>query len=255
MSIGVHGSPIPDDSQFRLEREANRNSQALDTGLRQAAVDLQLRADRHGYTYSFEWCGVPVIRLPDDIIVFQEMIWEERPSFVIETGVARGGGLVLSASLMEMAGLSPRVLGIDIQILPHARLAIEASRFSPAIELVEADSVGPDAVMAVQRLIEAAGATSGLMILDSNHTHEHVLAELRALAGLLPVGSLIVVADTLVEEMPEGTYPGRPWDKGNNPMTAVSQFLEETQDFQRSLDWGRRGLLTENRDGVLIKLA
>jgi cephalosporin hydroxylase len=254
MTKGVHGSDIPDDDSFRALRSTDRRNLAADDELRKAAVDLQVRAERHNYTYQFEWCGVPVIRLPDDIVLLQEIVWSLRPEFIVETGVARGGGVLLDASLMVIAGLAPKVLGIDIQILPHARTAIESSRFASGIQLLEADSAGRSAGEEARLMIgPVESSPPGILILDSNHTHDHVLAELRSLAPLLPRGSVILVADTLVEEMPEGLYENRPWGRGNNPMTAVCAFLLENNDFEIAVEWNRRGLMSEIRDGVLVR--
>lgn len=253
--IGVHGTPVPDDADFRDLREVKRAALASAHSLRKQALDLQLAAEEYGYTYSFEWCGVPVVRLPDDIMIFQEIVWSVRPSFIIESGIARGGGLLLSASLMEMAGLHPRVLGIDIQILPHSYEAVRDSRYSAMIEMLEADSIGAVSVHEVRTFVERSPAGPGVLVLDSNHTHQHVLEELRRLAGQMPVGSIVIVADTLVEELPEHSYPDRPWDRGDNPMTAVRDFLTESDDFELATRWARRGLVTENRDGVLVKVS
>ena len=223
-----------------------------DESLRLAALYLQSRAETYSYGYQQEWCGVPVIRLPDDIVALQEIVWQTRPRFIIETGVARGGSLVLSASLMAMAQVPPRVLGIDIQILEHARRAISDSPFAPYIDIWEGDSAGDAAKDRVMRFIrETEGTGLGLLVLDSDHSHAHVLEELRKHAPLLPIGSLVLVADTLIEESPPGHYPDRPWDQGSSPMTAVRAFLTESSDYGLSKMWCRRGLLTEFRDGVI----
>ena len=223
-----------------------------DAGLRLAALELQSRAEAYSFGYQQEWCGVPVIRLPDDIVILQEIIWHSRPRFIVETGVARGGSLVLSASLMAMAQVPPRVLGLDIQILEHARRALAESPFAPSIDIWEGDSVGEEAKICVESFIrETKGTGPGLLVLDSDHSHAHVLEELRNHTPALPVGSLVLVADTLIEEFPPGHYPDRPWDQGNNPLTAVRAFLAEDSDYRVSEKWCRRGLLTEFRDGII----
>ena len=247
---------IPDDRAFRRLREDWRNSLASDEVLRRQAVDLQLNADTHQYTYLREWCGVPVIRLPDDIVVLQEIIFSEKPDAVIEVGIARGGGLVLNASLMQMSGLVPRVLGVDIAIHRHTRTAIEGSRFARSIEMWEGDSTSEAAQQKVAAFVQETSSTEPkhLLILDSNHTEEHVLRELQLLANLLPVNSLVLVADTLIEEFPHGHYQNRSWDVGNNPMTAVNKFLELNLDFSRETLLGRRALISEFRDGIIRKV-
>ena len=252
MDWNVYGTSIPRDSAFRAKRIANLKAMGQDEALRSASLEIQSRAESYSYGYQQEWCGVPVIRLPDDILTLQEIVWHLRPRFVVETGVARGGSLVLSASLMANAQVQPRVLGLDIQILDHARAAISDSPFAAFISIWEGDSAGEEAKVVVESFIgETAGAGPGLLVLDSDHTHAHVLAELRTHAALLPVGSLVLVADTLIEEFGPGHYPDRPWDKGNNPMTAVRAFLAERVDYRLSEKWCRRGLLTEFRDGII----
>jgi cephalosporin hydroxylase len=215
------------------------------------AIGLQVAADTHRYTYTSSWLGVPVIRLPDDICVLQELVWEYRPEVIVETGVARGGSMVLDASLQTLSGLEPRVLGIDIQILEHTRAALEDHPLSRGITLIEADWTSSDVREQVAQFV--GSAQSALLILDSNHTHAHahVLGELQSLAPLLPVGAYVLVADTLIEEFPAGYFADRPWDRGDNPLTATRQFLRGNSDFVEDEQWGRRGLLSEFRDGVL----
>lgn len=244
-----HGDYVPDGGEFAAQRASWRESLGADSTLRQQAVDLQVAAERHHYTYQWEWAGVPVIRIPDDVMVLQELFWSYRPERVVETGVARGGSMLLNTSLMRMCGLEPAVLGIDHKLYPHTTTALREHPLGGGVDLLEADSTSQTAVEAVQRFID--GAERVVLVLDSNHTHDHVLGELEALAPLLPTGGLVLVADTLVEEFPEGHYEGRPWDRGNNPMTAVNAFLEAHDDFTRADEWGRRALVTEFRDGIL----
>jgi len=247
---------IPDEQDFRRFREEWRVRLAADDSLRRQAVELQIRADAHRYTYLREWCGVPIIRLPDDIVTLQEIIFAERPASIIEVGIARGGGLVLNASIMRMCGLSPNVLGIDIAIHDHTRSAILSSQFSDDIEMWEGDSVSDAARKRVADFIRSAdNETSGhLLILDSNHTESHVLQELNVLADLLPAKSIVLVADTLIEEFPAGHYSDREWDVGNNPLTAVNKFLAKDDRFQREELLGQRALISEFRDGILRKI-
>ena len=244
-----HGDYVPDADEFATTRRGWRESLAGDAALRQQAVDLQVSAERHNFTYQWEWAGVPIIRLPDDIVVLQEIFWSYRPERVVETGVARGGSVLLDASLMRLCGERPAVLGIDHKLYPHATDALKQHPLGEGVELLEADSTSQVAVDATRRFL--AGAERAVLILDSNHTHDHVLAELRVLANLLPPGGVVLVADTLVEEFPEGHFEGRPWDRGNNPMTAVREFLAEGAEFDSAPEWGRRALLTEFRDGIL----
>ena len=244
-----HDDVVPNAEEFAALRRAWRQDLGADSSLRKEAVDLQRRAEEYSYTYTWEWLGVPIIRLPDDIVVLQEIFWSYRPQRVLETGVARGGSMLLDASLMRLCGEKPAVLGIDLKIFAHTREAMAGHPLAEGVEILQADSSSKAAERAAQAFL--AGAERAVLVLDSNHTHEHVLAELRLLAPLLPVGGLVLVADTLVEEFPEGYYVKRPWDRGNNPATAVRQFLSECPGFVLADDWSRRALVTEFRDGVL----
>lgn len=247
-----HGDRVPGAQEFERDRDSWRQALGADESLRRRAIDLQLAADAHRYTYTWSWLGVPVIRLPDDMCVLQELVWDYRPEVIIETGVARGGSLVLDASLQSLSGLEPRVLGVDVQILEHTRAALDAHPLRAGITLLEADSTSSE--VREQSAEFLGSARSALLILDSNHTHDHVLKELQSLAPLLPTGGYVLVADTLIEEFPAGHFAGRPWDVGNNPFTATRAFLRENSDFVQDARWSRRGLLSEFRDGILRRV-
>ena len=192
---------------------------------------------------------MPIIRLPDDVMVAQELIWDYRPQRIVETGVARGGSMLLDAALMAMTGETPAVLGIDHKLYPHTTTALAEHPLGAGVQLLEADSTSEVAADAARTFL--GDAERAVLILDSNHTHDHVLAELRSLAPLLPVGGVVMVADTLVEEFPEDHYAGRPWGRGDNPLTAVWAFLAENDAFAAAEEWGRRALVSEFRDGIL----
>jgi cephalosporin hydroxylase len=248
-----HGTPVPGADAFATERDAWRRDLSADEQLRAEAVALQVHAEGQHYTYQREWAGVPIIRLPDDIVVFQELVWEYKPQRIIETGIARGGSLLLDAAMQRMAGLEPSVLGIDIAIFPHTHQMIDGHPLAVGVQMLESDSTLERALVAARAFL--GDAERAMLILDSNHTHDHVLGELRALAPLLPVGSYVLVADTIVEEFPEGHYQDRSWDRGNNPMTAARAFVAERDDFELDADWSRRALVTEFRDGILLRTA
>lgn len=247
-----HGDYVPNAEEFAATRAGWREGLAEDHALRQEAVSLQVAAERHNFTYLWEWAGVPIIRLPDDIVVLQEIFWSYRPQRVVETGVARGGSMLLDASLMRMCGEAPAVLGIDHKLYPHTTATLASHPLADGVQLLETDSTSLEAVNVTTQFIGSAERV--VLILDSNHTHDHVLAELRNLAPLLPPGGLVLVADTLIEEFPEGHFEGRPWDRGDNPLTAVREFLSQRSDFKPANDWGRRALLSEFRDGVLRRV-
>jgi cephalosporin hydroxylase len=233
----------------------------------------------HNYTYNFRWLGVPIIQLPQDIVAMQELIWQIKPDLVVETGVAHGGSLIMSASMLALLDLEEasragemldprkprrRVLGIDIDVRPHNRATIEAHPLGNRIDLIEGSSVSAEVVTQVQE--RARSAARVLVFLDSNHTHEHVLAELQAYAPLVTRGSYCVVFDTLIEDRLPGSFPGRPWDKGNNPKTAVWEYLRmlgantqsgadgEALNFQIDKALEDKLLITVAPDGFLLRL-
>ncbi len=249
---GVYSNDIPDSEVFSAQRDRWRSQLAESKSLREQAVQLTIASDEFKYGYQWEWCGVPIIRHPDDIVLQQEIMWALKPSKVIETGIARGGSVVLSHSLLGMMGSEVKVLGLDIQILPHTLSALRPWTTSGKIVLEECDTSTEYAAKIVTDFI-GSDLEPMLMILDSNHTHDHVLAELLTLSPILPAGSIVMVADTIIEEMPEDHYPNRPWGRGNNPLTAVNRFLEINKAFSRSEDWSRRSLMGEFRDGILLK--
>lgn len=246
------GDRVPGHDEYVLQRAAWRRALAEDDVLRQQAVELQVAAERHRYAYSWDWLGVPIIRMPDDIMVLQELFWSYRPQRVVETGVARGGSMLLDATLMRLCGEEPAVLGIDIAIFAHTRDALAGHAAAEGVQLHEGDSTSAMARDHTREFLR--GAERAVLLLDSNHTHQHVLSELRSLAPLLPIGSFVLIADTLIEEFPPGHYENRPWDRGDSPATAAKQFLSEQSDFVLDVEWSRRALVTEFRDGVLRRV-
>jgi cephalosporin hydroxylase len=206
-------------------------------------------AVRHEYTHHFTWLGLPIIQLPQDMIAMQEIIWRVRPRVIVETGVARGGSLVFYASLLELLGEEGFVVGVDIDVRAHNRARIESHPLSRRIKLIEGSSIDPIVVNKVGTLV--ADRRPVIVVLDSNHTHEHVLGELRAYAPLVPKGSYLIVFDTVIEDMPAGSYPDRPWDKGNNPKTAVHAFLQENARFEIDRDVQNKLQITVAPDGYL----
>jgi len=211
---------------------------AANSQLREAASRFTAQSVTAQYSYNFKWLGRPIIQYPQDIVAVQELIWQVGPDLVIETGIAHGGSLMLSASMLALidyseastAGkaLNPkagrrRVLGIDIDIRAHNRAAIEAHPLAHMIDMIEGSSVDPAIVTRVRH--HAEGYERILILLDSMHTRDHVFAELEAYAPLTSPGSYCVVFDTMIEDLPDGMYPDRPWGKGDNPKTAVRKYL------------------------------
>ena len=212
----------------------------------------------HKYAYQFDWLGRPIIQLPQDIVAFQEKVFSSRPDLIIETGIAHGGSLVLSASLLclldVIEGLDPRqsprkVVGVDIDIRPHNRQALDEHPLRFKMELIEGSSIDPEIIQQVRSY--ADGVDRVLVSLDSNHTHDHVLAELNAYADLVSVGSYCIVFDTVIEDMQAGSFPDRPWDVGNNPKTAVHEWLKDHPEFVIDKDIDNKLLISVAPDGYL----
>lgn len=206
-------------------------------------------AARLKYSYNFTWLGRPIIQFPQDIIAMQEIVWRVQPEMIIETGVARGGSLMLYASLLELIGGAGQVLGIDIDIRQHNRVAIENHPLAHRIALMQGSSIDEQLVANVREFTR--GRERVMVVLDSNHTHEHVARELTLYAPLVTKGSYLVVFDTLIEDMPEDFFPDRPWGKGNNPKTAVWEFLKTTDRFVIDQEYNDKLLITVAPDGYL----
>lgn len=203
---------------------------AADRELRAAATEFFLRSCEHRYSYNFTWLGRPIIQYPQDIVALQEIVWRTKPDVIVETGIAHGGSAVLFASLLQLLGGSGRVVAVDIDIRAHNRAAIESHPLAPRITLIEGSSV--DGSIAQRVRAAAAGAHNVMVVLDSNHTRAHVRAELELYAPLVRKGGYLVVMDTVVEHMPPDSFPDRPWGKGDNPMTAVGEFLALNPRFE-----------------------
>ncbi len=180
------------------------------------------------YSYNFTWLGRPIIQIPQDIIAVQEIIWKVKPDFVIETGVAHGGGVIFYASILELIGGEGKVIGIDVDIRKHNFREILQHPISKRVILLEGDSVD---IRLVEKIYELCRGKNNIVILDSLHTREHVLKELELYSSLVKKGGYIIVFDTIIEDLPEGMYPDRPWGKGNNPKIAVVEFLEKNKRF------------------------
>jgi cephalosporin hydroxylase len=222
---------------------------AGDSSLRKRAFELFLEMCRYRYSYNFTWMGRPIIQFPEDMVAMQEIVWRVRPEIIIETGIAHGGSLVFWASLLELLGGDRRVIGVDIEIRPHNRTEIARHPLSRRITTIEGSSIDRSIVEQVRSRVR--GRSPVMVVLDSNHTHAHVLEELRAYSPLVTQGSYLIVCDTIVEDMPEGSFPDRPWGRGNNPATAVRQFLQENDRFQVDQETEGKLLFTVAPGGYL----
>jgi cephalosporin hydroxylase len=250
--------------KFKHECEQEVAAIGRDSGFLDVTRDWINRANAHKYSYHFEWLGRPIIQYPQDIIAMQELIWRVKPDLIIETGIAHGGSLILSASMLAQLDMcdaieaghmfDPRksnrlVIGLDIDIRVHNMAAIEGHPMGSRIKMLQGSSVAPEIVAEVKKL--ALNYKRVLVCLDSNHTHEHVLAELQAYAPLTSVGSYCAVFDTIIEDMPAEMFPDRPWGPGNNPKTAVWEFLKTHTEFEIDKSIQQKLMITVAPDGYL----
>jgi cephalosporin hydroxylase len=231
------------DELFALEVRRNIKNLGNDEKLKKLTKDWFLQSLVNKYTYNFSSLGRPIIQYPQDMVAMQELIWKIKPDLIIETGIAHGGSLIMNASMLALIDyceavetgtvLDPvttkrRVLGIDIDIREHNRKSIEAHPMSHRIDMIQGSSIS---INIIEQVHQYAKSFSKILIsLDSNHTHSHVLEELRAYAPLTSKESYCVVFDTVVEDLPKGMYPNRSWDVGNNPKTAVFEYINELKN-------------------------
>jgi cephalosporin hydroxylase len=245
---------VPDALEFDLEKKTNLSIIANDFKHREAGLNLLRDVGEYGFGHKNTWMGIPIIRLPEDLILQQEIIWSEKPDLIIEVGVARGGGLVYNASLQEICGIQPNVVGVDNKIFRHTHTAISNNRFNPSIRLIEGDSISREVTTRIQEIVSSSKKT--LLILDSDHSSNHVLNELRCYVPLLPIFSIIMVCDTLIDEYPEGTYENRTWSDGKGPLDAITRFRAESKSVEPFMENESRALiLSEIRDGLLKKVS
>ncbi|WP_043310825.1 cephalosporin hydroxylase family protein [Pseudomonas sp. ML96] len=256
------------NKQFEEQVKANIQKLEASESLYKLSYDWMFSAGTIGnYTYNFSWLGRPLIQYPQDMVGMQELIWAIKPDLIIETGIAHGGSLIYSASLLAMldyceaveAGfaLDPKaskrkVIGIDIDIRAHNRAAIEAHPMAHKIEMIQGSSIAEEVVAEVHE--RAKNYKKVLVCLDSNHTHEHVLAELNAYAPLVSVGSYCAVFDTVIEDMPAEYFTDRPWGPGNSPKTAVWEYLKTNPEFLIDKEIESKLLITVARDGFLKRV-
>lgn len=238
-------------NEFIAERKERVSANGTNKALRSAADEFVLESNKAQYSYNFSWMGRPIIQYPQDMIAMQELIWELKPDLIIETGIAHGGSLIYYASLLELIGKG-EVLGIDIDIRKHNRAEIEQHPMYKRITMIEGSSISNETVSAVAEV--ARDKKTVMVCLDSNHTHEHVLRELELYAPFVTTGSYLVVFDTIVEDLPDEYLPGRPWKKGDNPKTAVRQFLQANPDFITDTAMDNKLLISVAPEGYLKKI-
>jgi len=235
------------------EEFENRNKKFIKLMSKDSKLKLLSRkwfdkAFSYEYSFHFSWLGRPIIQFPQDMIAIQEIVWRTKPDLIIETGIARGGSLIFSASILELIGKG-KVLGIDIDIRQHNRKEIEKHPLKKRITMLEGSSLDENILKKVKKFVQNKKRI--LLFLDSFHTNDHVLKELELYSPLIKKGGYIVVFDTMIEFMPKGSFPKRFWDKGNNPHTAVKKFLKQNKRFKIDKEIERKLLITSCPDGFL----
>jgi cephalosporin hydroxylase len=254
-------------NKFDEEVASRIGAYASNEVLCRAGVNFMLASTEPKYSYNFSWQGRPIIQYPQDMVAMQELIWSIKPDLIIETGIAHGGSLIFSASMLAQLDMCDaieagqkfdpkisrrKVLGIDIDIRAHNRAAIEAHPMASRIQMIQGSSIAPEIIEQVRSA--AANYSRVLVYLDSNHTHDHVLAELQAYAPLTSKGSYCVVFDTMIEDMPKEIFPDRPWGPGDNPKTAVWEYLKTHPEFEIDKSIQHKLLITVAPDGYLKRV-
>src|SRR6201996_426524 len=237
--------------EFIEERKERIRKNGENQALKTATGSFNLESNIAQYSYNFSWMGRPIIQYPQDMIAMQELIWDIKPDLIIETGIAHGGSILFYASLMELIGKG-EVLGIDIDIRQHNREEIEKHPMFKRVRMIEGSSLSAETLNKVKEI--ASGHKTIMVCLDSNHTHSHVLGELELYAPFVSVGSYLVVFDTIVEFMPDGYLPNRPWGKGDNPWSATQAFLKEHPEFEIDKAISNKLLISVAPDGYLKRV-
>ena len=257
---------MDDFDKFYRERRKNINAMGENTDLQKAGLQLLCDGANYNYSFNFDWLSRPIIQHPQDIVAFQEIVWSVKPDLIVETGIARGGSLILSASLLALLDLcehrqttlvphsehSRRVVAVDIDIRAHNRKALEDHPLYPRLRLIEGSSIDQTVVNQVKKEVE--GHEKVLVCLDSNHSHDHVLSELEAYAPLTSIGSYCLVFDTIIDDMPANMFTDRPWGPGNSPKTAVWEYLKNHPEFEIDKSIHQKLLITVAPDGYLKRL-
>lgn len=235
----------------KFTEKVNQNIQDIKNNrmIQELSKDWLRESHYVNYDYHFTWLGRPIIQLPQDMFAMQELIWNIKPDIVIETGIAHGGSLIFYASILELIGENGKVLGVDIDIREHNRTAIEQHPMFKRIEMIEGSSTDEKLVSKVFNF--AKDYQKIIVVLDSNHTHDHVLRELELYSPLVQKGNYLVVFDTLIEDIPDNAFTDKPWGKGNNPKTAVYEFLKTNRRFEIDNDINAKLLLSVAPDGYL----
>lgn len=239
--------------EFRQEVKDRIHLQGLNDELKETGSLFMKDTILSKYSYNFSWLGVPIIQYPQDMIAMQEIIWDIKPDLIIETGIAHGGSIIYYASLLEMIG-NGCVLGIDIDIRQHNRKVIENHPMAKRIQMLEGSSIRSEVFSKVLKICN--GKEKIMVVLDSNHTHDHVLKELELYSPLVSINSYLVVFDTIVENLSDMKidFKDRSWGKGNNPKTAVKKFLHDNKNFVIEKNIEDKLIITVAPEGYLKRV-
>ncbi|AJZ76702.1 cephalosporin hydroxylase [Candidatus Nitrosotenuis cloacae] len=239
------------DRNFELRNQRKIKIMALDKKVKATSKKWFSQTYKHEYSYHFRWLGRPIIQYPQDIVALQEIVWNIKPDLIIETGIARGGSLIFFASLLELIGKGS-VLGIDVDIRSHNRKEIEKHPLSKRINMIEGSSIDEKTVKDVYSA--ARGKKNIMVVLDSNHTHDHVLKELEFYSPIVTKNSYLVVFDTVVADLPQRYFANRPWKKFNNPKSALIEFLKNNRQFRIDSEITNKLAITAAPDGYLKRI-
>lgn len=237
--------------QLKLERARNIKKLVQSKKLQKLALNFFIESWQYKYSYNSNWLGRPIIQVPQDVVTLQEIIWEVKPDLIIETGIAHGGSLIFHASMLELIGKG-QVVGIDIDIRKHNRKEIEKHTMFKRIKMIEGSSVDKKVIGKIEKIVKKQKKV--LVCLDSLHTHEHVLKELNLYSKFVSKGSHLIVFDTIIEYMPKGLFKDRPWGRGNNPKTAVDEFLKNNKKFVVDKNIENKLLITSAPSGFLKRV-
>lgn len=255
-------------SEFFKEVIQRLNNNGTNQSLIDASKNFMIKSTKPKYSYNYFALGCPIIQYPQDMIAIQELIWEVKPDLIIETGIAHGGSVIMSASALALLDIceaiknkqkfdpnksNRKVIGIDIDIRKHNRSAIENHPMVSRIELLEGSSIDPKIIEKVKSI--SKNYKKILVCLDSNHTHNHVLLELNAYAPLTSINSYCVVFDTIIEDMPKGTFEDKAWDIGDNPKTAVREYLKNHPEFEIDKNIDNKLMISVAPEGYLKKVS
>jgi len=243
-------------AKFFEERKSDIDRMGKDKDFQKKSLEWILHANQYKYVYNFKWMGQPIIKFPADIIVQQEIMWKLKPDLIIETGIAHGGSILFSASMIEMMGVKGEVVAVDIDIREHNKKLIKEHPMYKNITMYEGSSIDPKIFEKVKN--HTKNKKCIMVILDSSHTHEHVLEELKLYAPLVSLNSYCIVLDTFIEYLPKGyssQHGKRSWDVGNNPYTAMKTFLEKNNNFSVDKNLSNKGMITETIEGYLKRIS